>query len=157
MPFYSHIVKVINGGAGHELSFESLKGKVTLIVNVASRCGYTKQYTGLEALHKKYAASGLTVIGFPCNQFGAQEPGTEEEIASFCSRTFNVSFPITSKIEVNGPGTHALYAELKAATGGDDIKWNFEKFLVGKDGVVIERFGSGTTPEQLDAKIAALL
>ncbi|KAI9347458.1 thioredoxin-like protein, partial [Zopfochytrium polystomum] len=132
-------------------------GKVTLIVNVASHCGYTRQYPGLEALHRKYASRGLTVLGFPCNQFGGQEPGSAAEIAAFCAKTYAVTFPIAEKIDVNGPAAHPLFVQLKGAAGGGDVRWNFEKFLVGRDGRVVERFGSRTTPEELDEKIAALL
>ncbi|KAJ1550908.1 hypothetical protein HK405_015616 [Cladochytrium tenue] len=157
---FGHVVRVINIPDVPTLSFEVLKDKALLIVNVASRCGYTKQYAGLEALHRKYAGRGLAVVGFPCNQFGAQEPGTEDEIATFCSRSYAVSFPVAAKIDVNGPAQHPLYAQLKAAAGnGDDVRWNFEKFLVRRvgDAVQVERFSSRVTPEELDPKIDALL
>ena len=127
------------------------KGKVTLLVNVASKCGLTPQYEQLEQLEEKYKGQGFDVIGLPCNQFGEQEPGTPEEIKTFCSTTYGVTFPMTEKIEVNGDGRHPLYQELtktKDAEGVDgDIRWNFEKFLVGRDGNVIARFGPLVVPE----------
>jgi glutathione peroxidase len=126
-------------------------GKVTLMVNVASKCGLTPQYTGLEKIHEQYADRGFSVVGFPCNQFGEQEPGSPDEIATFCSTNYNVSFPITEKIEVNGDGRHALYQELTQTADGEghtgDIRWNFEKFLVNRDGNVIARFGPLVVPE----------
>lgn len=126
-------------------------GKVTLVVNVASKCGLTPQYEGLEALQKKYADRGFTVVGVPCNQFMGQEPGSPDEIATFCSTTYGVTFPLTEKIEVNGDGRHPLYAALTPvadAEGADgDIRWNFEKFLVGRDGGVIARFSPRVTPD----------
>jgi glutathione peroxidase len=126
-----------------------LRGKVVLVVNVASRCGYTPQYAGLERLHVELEDEGFSVVGFPCNQFGGQEPGTAEEIREFCTTRYDVTFPLAAKLEVNGPGEHPLYAWLKASSGGDalDIQWNFEKFLVGRDGRVIRRYPSGTKPE----------
>jgi glutathione peroxidase len=127
------------------------KGDVTLLVNVASFCGLTPQYTGLEALQQKYAERGFSVIGLPCNQFGAQEPGTPEEIATFCSANYNVTFPLTEKIEVNGEGRHQLYQELTKRADREghagDIRWNFEKFLVNRNGDVIERFSPVVEPE----------
>ncbi len=126
-------------------------GTPALLVNVASRCGLTPQYTGLEQLHGKYAERGFTVVGLPCNQFGAQEPGTSEEIAEFCSATYGVTFPMTEKVEVNGDGRHAVYAELvgtadeQGRTG--DIQWNFEKFLVDGSGSVVARFSPGVEPD----------
>jgi glutathione peroxidase len=127
------------------------KGKVTLLVNVASFCGLTPQYEGLQQLEEKYGPQGFDVIGIPCNQFGEQEPGTADEIKTFCSTTYNVSFPLTEKIEVNGDNRHALYQALtpvKDAEGRDgDIQWNFEKFLVGRDGNVIARFSPMVLPE----------
>ncbi len=127
------------------------KGKALLLVNVASRCGLTPQYAQLEELHEKYAGKGFSVIGFPCNQFGAQEPGSAEEIASFCSATYGVTFPMTEKIEVNGPGRHPIYRELTQVpdSGGHkgDIRWNFEKFLVSADGERVIRFGPQTKPD----------
>ncbi|KAJ3331936.1 hypothetical protein HDU76_001765 [Blyttiomyces sp. JEL0837] len=150
---YDFAIKTIAHG---ELNFASLQGKVVLITNVASKCGYTKQYAGLEALSKKYSEQ-LVLLGFPCNQFGAQEPGTESEILDFCTRTFNVSFPLSTKVDVNGPNTSPVFQFLKSQTDGKDIRWNFEKFLIGKDGSVVGRFGSGVTPEELDAKVEELL
>lgn len=127
------------------------KGKVTLIVNVASKCGLTPQYEGLEALQKKYAPQGFTVIGVPCNQFMGQEPGTPEEIATFCSATYGVTFPLTEKVDVNGDARHPLYAALTPvadAEGADgDIRWNFEKFLVGREGQILARFSPRVTPD----------
>ncbi|MDZ4826806.1 MAG: glutathione peroxidase [Actinomycetota bacterium] len=134
------------------------KGKVTLMVNVASKCGLTPQYEGLERLQKQYVDQGFTVLGLPCNQFGAQEPGSPEEIATFCSTTYGVSFPMTEKIDVNGDGRHAVYQELTKtadAEGHDgDIRWNFEKFLVGRDGEIIERFSPMTDPESPEVTAA---
>lgn len=126
-----------------------LRGKVVLAVNVASRCGYTPQYTGLERLHTELAREGFTVVGFPCNQFGAQEPGTDAEIREFCSTRYDVTFPLSSKLEVTGPGRSPLYAWLTAAENAQpgDIEWNFEKFLIGRDGRVIARYPSGTRPD----------
>lgn len=125
-------------------------GKAVLIVNVASKCGLTPQYTGLERLHERYAGQGFTVLGVPCNQFLGQEPGSAEEIAEFCSATYGVTFPLTEKVEVNGEGRHALYERLTgfADAGGHsgDIRWNFEKFLVGRDGSVVGRFSPQTEP-----------
>src|SRR4029078_4373915 len=127
------------------------KGKVTLLVNVASFCGLTPQYEGLQQLEEKYKGQGFDVIGIPCNQFGEQEPGTADEIKTFCSTNYNVTFPLTEKIEVNGDGRHPLYQELtktKDAEGVDgDIQWNFEKFLVGRDGNVVARFGPMVVPD----------
>ena len=134
---------------GKDASLASYRGKVLLIVNVASKCGYTPQYKGLEELQQKYKDKGFTVLGFPCNQFGGQEPGTAEEIKQFCSSKYNVSFPLFTKIDVNGPNRHALYTEL--AGGGSpyagDIKWNFSKFLIGRDGKIIRRFESKVAPD----------
>lgn len=147
--------------SGKEVSLEAWRGKVLLIVNVASQCGFTPQYEGLEALHKKYAAQGLAVLGFPCNQFGGQEPGAEKEIASFCQLNFGVTFPLFSKIEVNGPGTHPLYVYLKKQKSGflgtGNIKWNFTKFLVDKNGKVLARYGSMSKPEALVSEIEKAL
>ncbi|HJY74053.1 MAG TPA: glutathione peroxidase [Streptosporangiaceae bacterium] len=126
-------------------------GSALLIVNVASKCGLTPQYTALEKLHEEFAARGLAVVGFPCNQFGGQEPGTADEIAEFCSATYGVTFPMFEKIEVNGPGRHPVYTELTALPDAEgeagDIQWNFEKFLVAPDGAVIARFRPLTEPE----------
>ena len=134
---------------GQPTSLKAYKGKVLLIVNVASKCGYTPQYTGLEALQEKYKDKGLTVLGFPCNQFGGQEPGTNEEIKQFCSSKYQVTFPLFDKIDVNGPHRHQLYAAL-AGEGSPfpgDIKWNFSKFLIGRDGKILKRFESKVKPD----------
>lgn len=137
------------------------QGKVLLVVNVASKCGFTPQYTGLEALYQKYKDRGFAVLGFPCDQFGHQEPGSEEEIASFCSTQYEVSFPMFAKIEVNGDGAHPLYRHLKGekpgVLGTEAIKWNFTKFLVDRQGQVVKRYGSMDKPESLAADIEALL
>lgn len=125
------------------------KGRVLLIVNVASECGYTPQYKGLEAVFAKYRDQGLTVLGFPCNQFGGQEPGTNSEIKNFCSTTYHVTFPLFAKIEVNGANRHPLYTALAGADSPfpGDIKWNFNKFLVGRDGRILKRFASNAKPD----------
>jgi glutathione peroxidase len=137
------------------------KGRVLLIVNVASKCGYTPQYAGLEALHRKYDQRGLTVLGFPCDQFGHQEPGSEEEIQSFCSLTYDVTFPLFAKIDVNGPDAHPLYRHLKAAKRGllgtEAVKWNFTKFVVGRNGTVLRRYAPTDTPEQIESDLLPLL
>ena len=141
--------------------FADYAGKVLLIVNTASKCGFTPQYEGLEALHQKLAARGLRVLGFPCNQFGKQEPGSADQIGAFCQKNYGVSFPMHAKISVNGPDTHSLYAELKRAAPGvlgtEAIKWNFTKFLVDRKGRVVKRYGSSTTPAELEADILPLL
>eukprot|EP01004_Peranema_trichophorum_P009247 NODE_7993_length_721_cov_42.647157_g7377_i0.p1 GENE.NODE_7993_length_721_cov_42.647157_g7377_i0~~NODE_7993_length_721_cov_42.647157_g7377_i0.p1 ORF type:complete len:159 (+),score=33.43 NODE_7993_length_721_cov_42.647157_g7377_i0:57-533(+) len=145
---------------GNELDFSQLAGKVVLVVNVASKCGFTKQYEGLEKIYQRFKDNGLVILGFPCNQFGGQEPGTEEEIVSFCSRTYNVTFPIMSKVEVNGDNTHPVYQflkEQKSSLGMSRIKWNFEKFLVDKSGNVVDRYTSVSTPEGLASDIEKLL
>ncbi len=143
--FYDFSVPGLDGSSG---ILASLRGKVTLAVNVASHCGYTPQYTGLEELYQELKDQNFTVVGFPCNQFGAQEPGTAAEIQSFCSLTYGVSFPLAAKIDVNGPHRHALYAWLTAKENGfpGDIGWNFEKFLIDRSGRVIRRYPSGTKP-----------
>ena len=137
------------------------QGKVLLIVNVASKCGFTPQYAGLEALHRRFRDRGFEVLGFPCNQFGAQEPGDAAEIANFCSTRYDVTFPVFAKIEVNGPRADPLYAFLKKSApglmGSTSIKWNFTKFLVGRDGRVVKRYAPTTKPEDLAADIEALL
>ena len=144
---------------GDPSSLGSLAGKTLLVVNVASKCGLTPQYEGLERLHKRFADQGFAVVGFPCNQFGGQEPGTADEIAEFCSATYGVSFPMFEKIEVNGPGRHPVYQELTAvpdASGeAGDIQWNFEKFLLRPDGTVAARFRPRTEPED-PAVVAAI-
>lgn len=134
---------------GKQAPLKSYQGKVLLIVNVASHCGFTPQYKGLEGLYEKYKDKGFAVLGFPCNQFGAQEPGTNEEIKQFCSSKYNVTFPLFDKIEVNGPNRHPLYAELagKDSPYPGDIKWNFNKFLIGKDGKILKRFDSKVAPD----------
>ena len=148
MTVYDLPVNTLNGEPG---SLGDLAGSTLLVVNVASKCGLTPQYTGLELLHERYADRGFAVVGFPCNQFGGQEPGTAAEIGEFCSTTYGVTFPMFEKIEVNGPGRHPVYAELTAVpdAGGEagDVLWNFEKFLVGPDGTVIARFRPLTEPE----------
>lgn len=137
------------------------KGKVLLVVNVASKCGFTPQYRGLEALWRKYEDKGLVILGFPCDQFGHQEPGDEAEIQSFCSMTYDVSFPMFAKIEVNGPGTHPLYQHLKAEAPGllgtEGVKWNFTKFLVDRSGKVVKRYAPTDKPEAIEPDIVALL
>ncbi|HAW86962.1 MAG: glutathione peroxidase [Spirochaetes bacterium GWD1_61_31] len=145
---------------GRAVSLETYHGKALLIVNTASNCGFTPQYKGLEALHRKYADQGLVVLGFPCDQFAHQEPGSDSEIALFCSRNFGVSFPLMSKIEVNGPNAHPLFADLrKRAPGiiGDQIKWNFTKFLVTRDGLTVKRFAPTVEPETMEADILKAL
>lgn len=134
---------------GRDTTLAPYKGRVLLIVNVASECGYTPQYEGLETVFKKYQARGLTVLGFPCNQFGGQEPGTNAEIKQFCSTKFHVTFPLFDKIEVNGANRHPLYAALagKGSPFPGNIKWNFGKFLVGRDGAIVKRFDSGAEPD----------
>jgi glutathione peroxidase len=137
--------------SGQDASLGDLAGTTLLVVNVASKCGLTPQYTGLQRLHDQYRERGFAVVGFPCNQFGAQEPGTPEEIGEFCSANYGVTFPMFEKIEVNGPGRHPIYTELTAVPDAEgkagDIQWNFEKFLVGPDGAVIARFRPLTEPE----------
>ncbi|MEV3855876.1 glutathione peroxidase [Streptomyces sp. NPDC050095] len=136
---------------GGDADLSQYEGKAVLIVNVASKCGLTPQYTALEELQKQYAARGFTVLGVPCNQFMGQEPGSADEIAEFCSATYGVTFPLTEKVEVNGEGRHALYAKLVETADAEghtgDIRWNFEKFLVGRSGDVVARFAPQTTPD----------
>ncbi len=144
----------------NEISLSKYKGKVMLIVNVASKCGYTGQYAGLQELHEKYASEGLSILGFPCNQFLSQEPGTEEEIKNFCMSSFGVEFDMFSKIDVNGENTHPLYTHLKEKGEGflvDTIKWNFTKFLVDKDGKVLKRYAPSITPKDIEEDIKKLL
>jgi glutathione peroxidase len=142
-------------------SLGDYRGQVLLIVNVASQCGFTPQYAGLEALWQKYHERGLVLLGFPCNQFGGQEPGDEATIANFCSSKFNVSFPLFAKVDVNGETAHPLWQHLKKAApgvlGSEKIKWNFTKFLVNREGQVVKRYGSITKPEQISADIERLL
>lgn len=146
---------------GDETTLTSYRGKVLLIVNVASKCGFTPQYEGLEKLYEKLKDRGLVVLGFPCNQFGGQEPGGEDQIKSFCSLTYGVTFPMFAKVDVNGPSEHPLYAFLKAQKGGllgfDAIKWNFTKFLVDRNGIVIGRYAPTTTPSSLEEDIVQAL
>jgi glutathione peroxidase len=141
----------VNTLSGQRGSLGDLSGKTLLVVNVASKCGLTPQYTGLERLQERFADRGFSVVGFPCNQFGGQEPGSADEISEFCSVNYGVTFPLFEKIEVNGPGRHAVYQELTAVPDDDgqagDIQWNFEKFLVGPDGTVLARFRPRTDPE----------
>jgi glutathione peroxidase len=141
---------------GKEVSLKAYEGKVLLVVNTASKCGFTPQYEGLEALYEKYKDRGLVVLGFPCNQFARQEPAGDAEIAAFCKLNYGVSFPLMSKIEVNGKGAHPVYAFLKRKVPGT-IKWNFTKFLVGKDGRTVSRFAPTTKPEALEKDIEAAL
>ena len=146
---------------GTETALNAYQGQVLLVVNVASKCGFTPQYKGLEALHKQYKDKGLTVLGFPCDQFGHQEPGNEKEIMEFCSLTYDVSFPMFAKVEVNGAGAHPLYQWLKSEAPGvlgtEGIKWNFTKFLIGKDGKVVKRYGSMDKPEDIAKDVEKLL
>lgn len=171
----------VTDATGSDKSLSDYTGRPLLIVNVASQCGFTPQYEGLESLHRKYAPQGLQLLGFPCNQFGAQEPGTDTEIQDFCSTNYGVTFPVLSKIEVNGPGADPLYQHLReqapgdfspetggmlyehvkatnpAAIGTDDVKWNFTKFLVGRDGQVICRYESTVTPEEIRDDLSDVL
>lgn len=145
---------------GEEQALSAYRGKALLIVNVASQCGFTKQYSGLQALHAQYAPRGFAVLAFPCDQFGHQEPGSDADIAAFCETRFAVTFPVFAKIEVNGPRAHPLYVWLKQQKGGllgSGIKWNFTKFLVDRSGVVRARHAPTTTPESLSRDVAALL
>ena len=145
---------------GSEKDLADYAGHVVLVVNTASRCGFTPQYKGLQTLYEEYRDRGFVVLGFPCDQFAHQEPGTDEEIGAFCERNFGVEFPLFSKIEVNGSGAHPLYDWLKSEKSGvlgGRIKWNFTKFLVGRDGRVIDRFGPNRKPEDLRAAVADAL
>jgi glutathione peroxidase len=145
---------------GTETDLAAYEGQVVLVVNTASQCGFTPQYQGLQQLQDEYGDRGFTVLGFPCDQFGGQEPGTEDEIASFCERTFGVDFPLFAKVEVNGDGAHPLFAWLrqeKSGLLGGKIKWNFTKFLIGRDGRVVDRFGPTTKPERIAADIERVL
>jgi glutathione peroxidase len=147
--------------AGKPVALRDYQGKVLLIVNTASKCGFTPQYKGLEELYRKYKDRGLEVLGFPCNQFLAQEPGNSDEIGAFCASNFGVSFPMFEKIEVNGPGTHPLYRWLKEARRGvlgtQRIKWNFTKFLLDRKGAPVARYAPRTEPQELEKEIVALL
>jgi glutathione peroxidase len=147
MSIFQHPVNTL---AGEPSSLADFEGQPLLVVNVASQCGLTPQYTGLEALHERYHDRGFSVVGFPCNQFGGQEPGGPDEIATFCSTTYGVTFPLFEKIDVNGPGRHPIYTELTTTADADghsgDVRWNFEKFLVGRDGEVT-RFAPLVSPD----------
>jgi glutathione peroxidase len=155
---YDFSAKTIDG---RQQSLQDFKGKVLLVVNVASECGFTPQYAGLEALYREHRGQGFAVLGFPCNQFGAQEPGDEAQIKQFCDTRFQVSFPMFAKVDVNGPETHPLYAFLKSAEPGvlgtEAIKWNFTKFLVGRDGRVVKRYAPATKPEAIETDVRAAL
>jgi glutathione peroxidase len=146
---------------GQELALSTLKGRVVLVVNTASACGFTPQFAGLQQLHERYGERGLSVIGFPCNQFGGQDPGADEQILGFCQKNYGVSFAMMGKVEVNGPGAHPLFQWLTRSAPGilgtQAIKWNFTKFLIGKDGQVIKRYGSMDKPESLQADIESAL
>ena len=151
----------VRAADGSDAALSGHAGEVLLIVNTASKCGFTPQYAGLEALHRRYADRGFAVLGFPCNQFGGQEPGDAAEIANFCSLTYDVTFPVFAKIDVNGAQADPLFETLKAAAPGlmgtKAIKWNFTKFLVDRNGKVVRRYGPTTRPEALAADIEALL
>jgi glutathione peroxidase len=146
---------------GQRQKMDAYRGKTLLVVNVASKCGFTPQYEGLQALYQKYKDRGFTVLGFPCDQFGHQEPGDEAEIQRFCSTNYNVSFPLFAKIDVNGGNTHPLYrhmkSERKGLLGSESIKWNFTKFLVGPDGDVLKRYAPTDTPETIGEDLAPML
>jgi len=158
MGLYDFEVKTIDGLVE---KLDRYRGQVLLVVNVASECGYTPQYAGLEALYRQFRERGFSVLGFPCNQFGKQEPGSEADIKAFCATRYDVSFPLFSKIEVNGANAHPLYQYLKAQKpgllGSEAIKWNFTKFLVDRDGNVVKRFAPSDTPENIASDIDALL
>lgn len=158
MSIYDYSAKTLDG---QDVNLADYRGQVLLIVNTASKCGFTPQYEGLEALYKAHKDRGFTVLAFPCNQFGAQEPGDAAEIANFCSLTYDVSFPVMGKIDVNGADAHPLYKflkkEQKGVLGTEAIKWNFTKFLVGKDGQVVDRFAPTVKPEDLKVAVEALL
>src|SRR3990170_1188407 len=152
---------LITAPDGSQTDLSAYRGKVLLVVNVASKCGFTPQYEGLEALHRRYADKGFEVLGFPCNQFRGQEPGDAEEIASFCKLTYDVSFPLFAKIDVNGPDAAPIYKHLKSEApgllGSEGIKWNFTKFLVDRSGKVVKRYAPQTKPEDIAKDIEALL
>jgi glutathione peroxidase len=158
MGVYAFSAKTLDG---KDRSLADFTGQVLLIVNVASKCGFAPQYAGLEALYQTYKERGFSVLGFPCNQFGAQEPGDAAEIASFCSLTYDVDFPMFAKVEVNGPGEHPLYdylkREKKGLLGSEGIKWNFTKFLIGRDGEVVDRFAPTVKPQDMASAIEKLL
>lgn len=145
---------------GQDQDLAAYDGQVVLVVNTASQCGFTPQYQGLQELHDRYADQGFAVLGFPCDQFGGQEPGSDEEISDFCERNFGVTFPLFSKVDVNGPDAHPVFEHLRTAKGGllgSRIKWNFTKFLVGKDGRVVERYAPTTKPEKIAGDIERAL
>jgi len=156
-PLYDIDARTITGDVQ---SLAAYRGKILLIVNVASRCGFTPQYAGLESLYRKYRDQGLVVLGFPCDQFGHQEPGTEAEIQQFCTTTYDVTFPLFAKIDVNGPAAHPLYELLKSERPGllgtQAIKWNFTKFLVDPRGEIVARYAPSDTPERIEQAVAAL-
>jgi len=155
--FYQYKAKLIDG---KEINMKNYEGKVVLIVNTASKCGFTPQYEGLESLFKKFGSKGLVILGFPCNQFAGQEPGSAEEISKFCTLNYGVTFPMFSKIEVNGPNADPLYKYLKNAlpgTLGNEIKWNFTKFLLDKNGKPVKRYAPTTKPEDITTDIEKLL
>jgi glutathione peroxidase len=158
MSLYDISVTTIDG---RERTLAEYRGRVLLVVNVASRCGYTSQYAGLERLHRAHAGRGLAVLGFPCDQFGNQEPGDEREIAEFCRLTYDVTFPMFAKVDVNGPNAHPLFEHLKTARrgllGSAAIKWNFTKFLVARDGTVVRRYAPTDAPEAIEPEIERLL
>ena len=151
----------VKNSQGQDVSLSAYKGKVVLVVNVASKCGFTPQYEGLEKIFEQYNSQGFTVLGFPCNQFGAQEPGNDQEIQQFCQLTYDVKFPVMAKVDVNGDRAVPLYKYLKEQSPGllgtEAIKWNFTKFLVGKDGKVIERYAPQTKPEDIGKDIEKAL
>ncbi|WP_444921016.1 glutathione peroxidase [Microbulbifer sp. CnH-101-G] len=151
----------VKTASGETTSLEDYKGKLILVVNTASKCGFTKQYKGLEALYDQYKDRGLAVLGFPCNQFGKQEPGSDDEIQEFCELNFGVSFPVYAKLDVNGPTAHPLFVELKKRAPGllgtEGIKWNFTKFLISKDGKEVKRYAPKDTPESLQEEIERML
>jgi len=158
MGLYDLSAKAIDGS---ERKLADYRGKLMLVVNVASKCGFTPQYEGLEALWQKYRDQGLVILGFPCDQFGHQEPGNEEQIQSFCSTTYGVSFPMFAKVDVNGANTHPVYEHLKQEAPGllgtTSVKWNFTKFLVDRDGQVVKRYASSDTPKKIEAEISERL
>jgi len=157
MPVYDYSAQRLDG---HEESLSAYRGQVLLIVNTASACGFTPQYAGLESLYEKLHRDGLTILGFPCNQFGAQEPGSEAEIGQFCLKNYGVTFPMFAKVEVNGEAAHPLYKYLKDAKPGvlgtEAIKWNFTKFLIGRDGEPVARYAPQVKPDELEAPIRNL-
>ncbi len=151
----------VQSSDGQQAQLDKYKGQVVLVVNVASKCGFTPQYKGLEELYKKYQSQGFVILGFPCNQFGSQEPGTDSEIQQFCSLTYDVSFPVMAKVDVNGSNASPVYQWLKESAPGllgtEFIKWNFTKFLVGKDGQVIKRYAPNDEPSKIDDDIKKAL